>query len=262
MRDGVHSLQFTAFSTLNAQLNEGASNSLAVNTYTFTKWQHDCELEFETLTTAAFEISVDPAFYRIGEAAWTASWGSFTTSPSDCNLIYSVESPTALAPYVTQTGLRSLSLNIPATDAQGAKIEVAGYYTFHVIGKTVKNLHESTIKSSFDLKVSDPDCETPNVSVTPTGGAGEAYDVHYLLSEADYVMWSFDISPSKCRPLMTYASSVHTTVLNQNNPTGLITSDTDKRIFRFPWNENTNDLGPYAIRVTASTLEGTEITNG
>jgi hypothetical protein len=76
-------------------------------------------------------------------------------------------------------------------------------------------------------------------------------------------MWSFNIEPAKCRPLMTYASTVHTTQLFQADgvSSGTIAVWNDKRAFLFPWKEVQQDLGPYDIRVTPSTQEGTALTD-
>jgi len=88
-RDGVHAVSVTASSTMNVALQEGASlTAAAVNTWTVTKHQPDCESPGAGLSTAVGTLS--PPFYRIGTSTRAIAWDAWTVSPVDCHLLYSV----------------------------------------------------------------------------------------------------------------------------------------------------------------------------
>jgi len=64
LRDGVHVFSTKAYSLMNVALYEGISESaFAVNTYTLTKWQQDCETAGIALVTVASVLDSAPAFY-------------------------------------------------------------------------------------------------------------------------------------------------------------------------------------------------------
>jgi hypothetical protein len=74
-----------------------------------------------------------------------------------------------------------MSINIPVGVAP-SKNEVMGEYSFSVTAATIQDATVSTIKLTFTLKISDPDCEAP-ATVLPGLDTGVAYTSHALLAE-------------------------------------------------------------------------------
>lgn len=101
------------------------------------------------------------------------------------------------------------------------------------------------------MRISDPDCEPP-ATLTPLLNDGDLITGRTLMQDQGFVMWSFNVAPAKCLPLMSYASTVSGTGVSS----GAVVTWNSQRVFKFPWVANHLAVGPYTVSVTATTWEG------